>query len=232
VPSRFLFDVFASFGIGATIIPNIVDTDRFCFRPRPSLQPRIVSTRNFDPLYNVACTIRAFAIVQRRRPEAALTLVGSGAEEGRIRALVSKLELRHVEFAGRTSPDDIANLYAAHDIYLQSPNIDNMPTSVIEAFSSGLPVVSTNAGGIPAIVAHGENGLLAPIDDAETLAAHVLNLLDDNELAGRLARNALAWCRTCTWSAVRQQWLRVYRSLLAGSPSHAAMPSGVPHQGS
>ena len=53
-------------------------------------------------------------------------------------------------FAGRVDPHQMAEYYASHDIYVQSPNIDNMPTSVIEAFACGLPVVSTNAGGIPA----------------------------------------------------------------------------------
>src|SRR6185436_12886625 len=75
VPSRFLVDVFRGFGITAAIIPNIVDLDRFAFRDRDPLRPRIVSTRNFDALYNVATTVRAFALVQQRWPDASLTLV-------------------------------------------------------------------------------------------------------------------------------------------------------------
>jgi len=76
VPSRFLKEVFAQFGIeGATIIPNIVDLERFAWRRRDPLRPRLVSTRNFEPLYNVACTIRAFRVVQDRWPDATLTLV-------------------------------------------------------------------------------------------------------------------------------------------------------------
>jgi L-malate glycosyltransferase len=63
VPSRFLVEVFQPFGIEAGIIPNVVDFDRFRFRDRPRLQPRILSTRNFDGLYNVACTVRAFGLV-------------------------------------------------------------------------------------------------------------------------------------------------------------------------
>src|SRR5581483_10093587 len=68
VPSRFLVDVFGSFGISAEVIPNIVDLDRFSFRVRDPLRPRLVSTRNFDALYNVACTLRAFKLVQDRWP--------------------------------------------------------------------------------------------------------------------------------------------------------------------
>src|SRR4029450_373626 len=147
VPSQFLVDVFRGFGIKASIIPNIVDLDRFGFRQRSTLRPRIVSTRNFEALYNVACTIRAFRLVQDRWPDAALTLVGGGEQDAELKDLVARLGLRHVEFTGRVPPEQIAGCYASSDIYVQTPNIDNMPTSVLEAFASGLPVVSTEAGG-------------------------------------------------------------------------------------
>jgi glycosyltransferase involved in cell wall biosynthesis len=215
VPSRFLVDVFAHFGIGATVISNIVDLDRFAYREREPLRPRIVSTRNFEALYNVACTLRAFRIVQDRRSDATLTLVGGGAEEPALRALADALQLRNVTFAGRVSPDQIARHYAENDIYVQTSNIDNMPTSILEAFASGVPVVSTRAGGVPAIVTDGVDGLLAPLDDERAIAAHILRLLDDPALAQRLARAARARCQTCTWSAVREQWLDVYRRVWA-----------------
>ena len=87
VPSRFLVDVFRGFGIDASIVPNIVDLERFRFRERDPLRPRLVSTRNFDALYNVACTLRAFKLVQDRWPDASLTLVGGGvAGSGAARA--------------------------------------------------------------------------------------------------------------------------------------------------
>jgi L-malate glycosyltransferase len=225
VPSRFLVDVFHGFGVDARIIPNIVDPERFRFRERDPLRPRLVSTRNFDALYNVTATVRAFAIVQKRWPEASLTLVGGGPQEHRLRELVDQLRLRNVTFAGRVKPDEIARCYADNDIYLQSPNIDNMPTSVIEAFASGLPVVSTEAGGVPAILTHERHGLLAPLGDYELLAAHVLRLLDNPGWARALARAAIDTCRACTWPAVREQWLDAYRTALARS---ARRPAAAP----
>jgi len=216
VPSRFLVDVFGRFGIDAAEIPNIVDLDRFAFRERNPLQPRLLSTRNFDALYNVAATIRAFRLVQDRWPDATLTLVGGGSHESNLRALVSQLRLRHVTFAGRVAPKEIAAYYAANDIYIQSPNVDNMPTSVIEAFASGLPVVSTEAGGMPAILTHERHGLLTPLGDFEMLAACVLRLLADPERAREMARAAFATCQACTWPAVRQQWLQTYQTVARG----------------
>jgi L-malate glycosyltransferase len=214
VPSRFLVDVFREFGIDASIVPNIVDLERFRFRERDPLRPKLVSTRNFDALYNVAATIRAFKIVQDRWPAASLTLVGGGAQDADLRALVAQLALRNVTFAGRVMPDAIAAFYASHDIYIQSPNIDNMPTSVLEAFASGLPVVSTEAGGVPAILTHNVHGLLAPLADYETLGHHVLRLLANPAHARALARAAYTTCDACTWSRVREQWVRAYRSVL------------------
>jgi glycosyltransferase involved in cell wall biosynthesis len=221
VPSSFLVEVFRGYGIRASIIPNVVDLDRFRYRRRVPLRPLLLSTRNFEPLYNVACTLRAFRIVQDRWPDAALTLVGGGAQESMLRKLAAGLGLRHVTFAGRVPPDEIAGYYAGSDIYIQSPNIDNMPTSVIEAYASGLPVVSTAAGGVPDILSDGENGLLAPLDDHVALAAGVLRLLADADLADRLARAAYACCRACTWASVREQWLAAYRSVMADSDSAA-----------
>ena len=165
--------------------------------------------------------MRAFRIVQDRHPDARLTLVGGGPQESALRQLADDLRLQHVTFAGRMDPHAVADAYAAHDIYIQSPNIDNMPTSVIEAFATGLPVVSTEAGGIPAILTSGEHGLLAPIDAHVVLAAHVLHLLDDPIDARRMTRAAHASCHQCTWPAVRLQWLRAYRRVL---PAPVAPP--------
>jgi glycosyltransferase involved in cell wall biosynthesis len=215
VPSGFLRDVFASLGIDATVIQNIVDLDRFRFRTRVPLRPRLVSTRNFDKLYNVACTLRAFRIVQNRYPEADLTLVGDGPERVRLEQLARDLSLRNVTFAGRVNPDDIWHYYDRADIYVQSPDIDNMPASVLEAYASGLPVVSTNAGGIPYIVEHEREGLLAPLNDHHAIGQAVLRILDEPALAERVIRAGRAHVGRCTWSHVRQQWVDVYRELTA-----------------
>lgn len=225
VPSRFLSDVFGSYGIGSVIIPNVVNLARFRYRLRRPLQPRLLSTRNLEPLYNVACTVRAFRLIQDRWPTATLTLVGDGSQRGALERLAASLALTGVTFVGRMSPDDIADAYDSHDIYLQSPNIDNMPTSILEAYASGLPVVSTDAGGISVIVRDGTDGLLAGIDDHRALAAHVLGLLDEPARAESLAATAHANCSRYSWDAIRPQWLDVYRTLAAQRRPAVASPS-------
>jgi L-malate glycosyltransferase len=226
VPSPFLQDVFAGFGIGARIIPNVIDLDRFRFRERPVLSPRLVSTRNFEPLYNVACTLRAFRHVQARYPRATLTLVGYGSQEAKLRALADDLKLRHVTFTGRLAPEEMPRAYADADVYVQTPDIDNMPISVLEAFASGTPVVSTGVGGVPAMLTDGVHGVLVPADDDEAVAGAVLRLLENPDAARRLALAARASCAAYTWTATRADWLETYRSVLLGTeasgrPAHA-----------
>ena len=214
VPSRFLHDVFAGFGIDSEVIPNIVDLNRFAFRSREPLQPRVLSTRNFEDLYNVACTLRTFHLVQQRYPQASLTLVGAGSQEQALRSLAATLGLRNVRFTGSVAPSEIWRYYAEADIYLQTPNIDNMPSSVLEAFASGCAVVSTNAGGVPAILTDEAHGLLFECDDHEAAAACIFRLLEDSRLASRLTSAARDTCEQYRWDRVRSQWLSLYRGMM------------------
>jgi glycosyltransferase involved in cell wall biosynthesis len=215
--------VFRGFGLAADVIPNVVDRDRFVFRRRGRLAARFLSTRNLEPLYNVACTLRAFSHVQATHPDATLTVVGAGSQERTLRELAQQLNLRQVTFVGRVAPSDMPQQYANADIYLQSPDIDNMPLSVLEAFASGLPVVSTDAGGVPAILTNEVHGLLVPVNDDRALAAAALRLLSEPDLAPRLTAAALATTDGYAWAGVRQQWLSAYRRL-ATAASPAASP--------
>lgn len=214
VPSIFLHDVFCQFGISTEIIPDIVDVNRFAFRLRETFQPRILCTRNFEPLYNIPCTLRAFAIIQKAYPEASLTLVGSGTQWDALQRLTHSLTLRNVRFVGAVRPDDMWRHYAEADIYLQTPDIDNMPASVIEAFASGCVVVSTDAGGVPTILTDGVNGYMVPCGDYRAAAERAIRVIEDPETARRLAAAARESCERYRWVAVRSQWLSAYQRLL------------------
>jgi glycosyltransferase involved in cell wall biosynthesis len=219
VPSPFLQDVFAQFGIRATVVANTIDLQQFAYRPRNPLRPHVLSTRNFEPSYNVACTLRAFARVQARCPEAQLTVVGDGSQRALLHALAQQLGLRHVTFTGAVPPDRIHRYYAESDIYVQTPSIDNMPNSVIEAFASGLPVVATRVGGVPAILTTGVHGLMADDNDDARVAERILTLIERPEYARRLADAANVTCAAYEWPVVRTAWLKAYSSLLPFSDS-------------
>jgi glycosyltransferase involved in cell wall biosynthesis len=171
----------------------------------------------------VACTIRAFHHVQRQYPAATLTVVGDGPQAGATRALAENLGLTGVQFLGRIEPDRMPQVYADHDVYVQSPDIDNMPLSVLEAFASGLPVVSTDVGGIRTILEHDVHGLLAPPGDDNRLAHLVVRMLEHPDQARAMARAAHATLSAYTWPSVRSAWLETYRRVV-GKDVRAAAP--------
>jgi glycosyltransferase involved in cell wall biosynthesis len=88
-----------------------------------------------------------------------------------------------------------------------------MPVSVLEAFASGTPVVTTSPAGMDYIVDHERTGLLSKPGDAEGLAKNVLRILEDQPLATSLANNAYQESQRYCWSAVRNEWLELYRSV-------------------
>ena len=222
VPSAYLREVFAAFDLVAHVVANSIDLDRFPYRRRTALRPRCLSTRNLEPMYNVACTLRAFSRIQSRYPDASLTVVGSGSQENELRAMAERLGLRGVCFAGRVPPTDIPQYYDDADVYLQTSSIDNMPLSVLEAFACGVPVVSTRVGGVPTILSDGVHGLLVPADDDAAIADRACRLLEEPALAARLADAARESCESYRWIVVRAGWLAVYRSALA--PTGRATP--------
>ncbi|MGA7444345.1 MAG: glycosyltransferase family 4 protein, partial [Candidatus Sulfotelmatobacter sp.] len=217
VPSGYLVDVFREFGLKAEAVPNIVDLSQFCFRARAPLCPHLVCTRGFHPYYRVDLVVRAFAEVKKFFPEACLDLAGAGPVEAEIRQLVQKLNVSGVRFLGVISREEIGRIYDAADIFVNASSLDNMPVSILEAFASGTPVVSTAPEGMNYLVDHERTGLLSPPGEAAPLAENILRLLRDADLGSRLAANANEESRRYRWTTVREQWLTAYRTLMSDS---------------
>lgn len=213
VSSGYLVDVFGRFGLAAEAIPNVIDLERFQWRKREPLRPLFLSNRNFEAHYDVANTLRAFAVISRTIPEATLTVAGDGPEREALHNLAGSLQLRNVKFAGAIPNARMPEFYDSGDIYLNSSRIDNMPGSLIEAFSCGLPVVSTDAGGIPWIVDDGRTGMLVNCGDPEAMATAAVRLLREGELARTMAAAARESALEYTWPRVGRRWESLYRRL-------------------
>jgi glycosyltransferase involved in cell wall biosynthesis len=217
-PSAFLLRVFAKHGLTAQVIPNIIDLSRFEPAPPRSFgqAPHLIVTRNLEPIYDIATAIRAFARVRAGLTQATLTVAGTGPELERLQGLVAQLGLQEaVRFSGRIDNAAIAGLYASADCMLNPSTVDNMPISILEAFASGVPVVSTAAGGIPDMVAQGVSGLLVPVGDDAAMADAALQVLQDTALATRLRQAGLAEAQQYSWAKIRGQWLAAYRQAAA-----------------
>ena len=213
VPSEYLVRVFAKFGFETVAIFNLIDLDRFEFRERTTLRPVFLSNRNLEVHYGVDDLLRAFANIQREIPNAVLTVVGDGSQRNALENLATELQLKHTTFTGRVEHDEINRHYSATDIYLNASKIDNQPLSILEAFACGLPVVTTDAGGIPDIVTDEITGFLVPVGAYEALAARALKLLSHPDIIRPMIERARAECTRYTWSVVCPQWLNLYLSV-------------------
>lgn len=220
VPSGFLQQVFAAVGQRADVVPNIIDTQRF----RPAAQPpagdvRLLVARNLEPIYDNATAIRAFAVVKQRHPGARLTVAGTGPEEAALRALAQSLQLGDsLHFTGRLEREPMAELLRNSHVAINPSLVDNMPNSVLEALASGVPVVSTDVGGVPFIVRDGVSALLVPPADPAAMAAALLRLLEDPALGRSLAAAGLAEARRYTWDRIAPQWTHAYAQAMRSLP--------------
>ncbi|QPF76583.1 glycosyltransferase family 4 protein [Roseateles sp. DAIF2] len=228
VPSGFLEAVFAHHGYRAEVLPNVVDLRRF--RPAetaaaPALH--LLVARNLEPLYDNATAIRAFAAVRQQRPGLRMTVAGTGPDEPALRALAGELGLGEeaLRFAGRVEREGMAELYRQSRLSLNPSLADNMPNSVLESLASGVPVVSTDVGGVPYLVQHGVTALLVPPRDVAAMRDAILRLLDDQLLHDTLRGNGLAEVQRYTWAQIGPLLAAFYRrSLQAPTASDLLVP--------
>lgn len=213
VPSQYLVDVFSKHGFKAEYIYNIADLSAFRFRDRSAAAAKILVPRNLEPLYDIETAIRAFCMFKKKHPEAELTLAGSGSEERRLKKLVANEMIEGVMFTGRVERTQIPRLYDEADIFLNTSIIDNMPVAIVEAFHCGLPVVTTNAGGIPYIVRDRENGLLAQMKDVAGVARALEEVYSNAELRGKLIAGARKDAEQYRWDSVKHKWAGKYLEL-------------------
>lgn len=210
VPSQFLVDVFGKFALSAEAVFNFVDTEKFKFRQRKTLRPIFLSNRNFEWHYNISCVISGFAEIQKSFPEARLIIAGFGSEEAKLKNLAEKLGLENVDFVGKVPNEEMPKLYDEADIYLNSSVVDNMPLSLIEAFACGIPVVSSNAGGIPYIVENGETGLLVEKNDCRGLADEAVKILKTPDLAQKIIVQAHTAVERYSTENVTESWRKLF----------------------
>lgn len=217
VPSAFLEGVFRRFGFDSRIVPNIINLQRFAV-PRSvgkANAPHVVVTRNLEPIYDIPTVLSAFARVLKRIPAATLTVAGSGPERQNLENMARDLGIAGaVTFAGRIDNEKIPALYASADLMLNPSTVDNMPISILEAFASGVPVVSTDVGGVPFIAEHERTALLIPARAPERMAEAMIELLLDQDKAQRLSAAASEEVKQYAWPVIREKWLSAYRAAM------------------
>ena len=213
VPSGFLREVFAKRGVETVEVPNIVDLA--AFHPAESLpaEPHILVTRNLEPIYDIATAIRAFALLLERAPKARMTIAGSGPQRAELERLAAELGVsERVRFTGRLDNRELPALYRTASVALNPSLADNMPISLLEAMASGVPIVSTNVGGIPHLVEDGVTAVLVAPGDHERMADAQLRVLCNADVARGLRANGLVLAASFSWLQVRPRLMAAYAS--------------------
>ncbi len=207
-PSAFLAQTFRDWGVDVHVVPNVLRIDRYEFRRRAPLRPRIMWMRTFHEHYDPLSAVRALAAIREVRSDATMTM--AGADQGLLDETVAEARRLGVAdaitFPGYLDLPGKLAAFAEHDVFLNSNLVDNMPVSVLEAGASGLVVVATAVGGIPALVRDGEDGILVEAGDHESMARTVLGLLDDPDRAGELSEGGRAMAERSGWPQVHDRW--------------------------
>jgi glycosyltransferase involved in cell wall biosynthesis len=208
-PSGYLAHAFGEWGYDVRVIPNVLEIEAYDYRPRTAAAPNMLWMRTFHEHYNPLMAVRVLSQVVQTHPGARLTM--GGADHGMLDA--TRTEAERLGVAGQASfpgylrgPDKLAAL-AAHDIFLNTNDVDNMPVSVLEAAASGLVPVATAVGGIPYLIEDDVSGVVVPPGDPDAMSSSVLELLDDPERFARLSIGARALAQLSGWPMVRDGWI-------------------------
>jgi glycosyltransferase involved in cell wall biosynthesis len=159
---------------------------------------RFLQVSNFVEKKGHRYTVEAFSNYVKTHPRARLTLAGDGPLKGRIEAMCGELDISGcVEFTGRVNSAEVAELMRAADVFVHhsvtgaNGDMEGLPTVLMEAMSTGLPVISTRHSGIPELVDDGVNGLLVDEGDVEAYTAALESLHAANRDMGRRARETV-----------------------------------------
>jgi glycosyltransferase involved in cell wall biosynthesis len=179
------------------VIPNFIDLQRFQKRPHehfkkslcPNGEKLLMHTSNFRKVKRIQDIVKVFAIVRKKIP-AKLVFIGDGPERSGIEALCRELEVQNdVRFLGKM--DGIEEALSLADLFLLTSEKESFGLAALEAMACEVPIISSNAGGIPEVNIHGVTGYVSEVGDVEDMAANAIKMLSDPILHDKMKANAL-----------------------------------------
>ncbi len=219
-PSRYLFEELKPFGKELHLIPNALHIAKYPRTANRVPGHRLLWLRAFHVIYNPEMAITMFSKVLASFPDASMTMAGPDKGDGTFQATQKMAKdlglLERISFPGAIPKEDVPRVMAQHDVFVNTTNVDNTPVSVVEAMACGLPVVSTNAGGIPYLLEHRKTGLLVNTGDARGMASGVRHLLSEPQLAQNLGDNGRKLAESFDWAVVLPQWQRLFSRIAFG----------------
>jgi N-acetyl-alpha-D-glucosaminyl L-malate synthase BshA len=185
------------------VIPNFVDieafrplkTQRFRRLLAPGGEKLLVHISNFRPVKRVRDAVLAFKLILDSGVKAKFIFVGDGPDRGECQTLARELGIwQHTRFLGKQS--ELAAILASSDVFMMPSGDESFGLSALEAMACGVPVISSNAGGLQELNIDGETGFVVPVGNIEQLAERTLRLLNDSALHASVSEKALARART------------------------------------
>jgi glycosyltransferase involved in cell wall biosynthesis len=207
-PSLFLKTVFEKYGYtNLKHIPNNVELVAYPFKERSKVAAKLLWVRSFAEIYNPQLAVEVVHALGQKGIETSLCMVGprKDASFEKTQQLANDLGVT-VTFTGKLSKQDWIALSSNYDIFINTTNFDNTPVSLIEAMALGMPIISTNVGGIPFLIDDQKNGLLVEPNSKEAMLKAIETLLKDEKLAQKLSQNARTKAETFDWETVKAQW--------------------------
>ncbi|NVK51431.1 MAG: glycosyltransferase family 4 protein [Flavobacteriaceae bacterium] len=212
-PSNYLMNEFKTRGFTTILIPNTIKVENYIFKERKKLHPRLLFVRAFANIYNPTLAIKMLEHLKKEYPSAKLCMVGPDKDGTlhEVKDIVKALKLEaDVEFTGVLSQKEWHKKAEDFDIFINTSNIDNTPVSVIEAMALGLPVVSTNVGGISYLIEDKVNGLLVAKNDVKAMTLAIQSLLEGNHKV--IPKKARKKVEQFSWNVVKNQWINLLYS--------------------
>lgn len=211
VPSNFLMQSLKNYKFNnLRYIPNSINLTDYKFKRRNLLQPRLLWVRAFDEVYNPSLAIEVLEILIRNGIDAKLCMVGP-EKDGSLKEtkFLAKEKDLPVIFTGKLDKKEWIELSQEYDIFLNTTSVDNTPVSLIEAMALGIPIVTTNVGGIPFLIEDEQNGILVEPGNASAMVEAIEKLLHEPELSERLSVNGRNVARNHDWKQVKHFWLEL-----------------------
>jgi len=198
------------------IIPNNIHLSTYPFLQRTSCNGHMLWVRSFHEIYNPTLAIQLLHELRKTNPDARLTMVGPD-KDGSLatcKELAATLNVdAYVAFKGLLPRDEWIQLSASHDVFINTTNFDNLPVSVIEALALGLPVVSSNVGGVPFLIEDNIDGLLTEAGNLTSFTTAVQRLQNDDVLVQQLSIHARKKAERYDWQAIKIQWHELLQNI-------------------
>jgi glycosyltransferase involved in cell wall biosynthesis len=212
--SEYLQRSFADFGFKVQLIPNNINLKGYEFKLRETFSPKLLWVRSFTNLYNPKMAALILKDLLPIYPEAKLCMVGPKRDSSfeDFKVFLKKWNLEsHVTITGGLSKHEWVEMAKDYDIFLNTATIDNTPISVMEAMALGLPVISSNVGGIPYLLKNGEDGICLPEYDHEAFVSAIVSLLENATKAKSIALNARKKVEKFDWEIVKNEWKQLLK---------------------